>query len=361
MPKVWNVGNTTVRNPKRIENALKVFVEEGFSGNAKGSEVEARLHGKLKERQVLEFDGEASDWNGRKWRAAFYQLGFISYEKYSIDDSRLSTEQLFDKIGNKEITLPYQVTIAGQKLISASRVPEIEEVYTRQFACYELPNSLETGFPDGSLKPFILFIQVLLLLDQKNLSGLTKLETGLFIQKFQNHSSNLHKDIVDEIILFRGELSKCKKPKEQKDLKKKYLNELGEFSGINPLSVAGDYADTTFRYFSLSGLFTRVGDTLVIRNNKKEFAKKLVSDEPKFIYKTNPIEYFKHFYSNSYQIPSDIKEFALLEIENLKTGIRDKQNPLLTIANSISTTSDLNEIKSVRYQLIEYNNSVKYF
>ncbi len=356
MPKVWNVGNTTVRNPKRIENALKVFVEEGFSGNAKGSEVEARLHGKLKERQVLEFDGEASDWNGRKWRAAFYQLGFISYEKYSIDDSRLSTEQLFDRISNKEITLPYQVTVAGQKLISASRVPEIEEVYTRQFACYELPNSLETGFPDGSLKPFILFIQVLLLLDQKNLSGLTKLETGLFIQKFQNHTSNLHKDIVDDIILFRDELSKCKTPKEQKDLKKKYLNELGEFSGINPLSVAGDYADTTFRYFSLSGLFTRVGDTLVIRNNKKEFAKKLVSDEPKFIYKTNPIEYFKHFYSNSYQIPSDIKEFALLEIENLKTGIRDKQNPLLTVANSISSTSDLNEIKSVRYQLIEYNN-----
>lgn len=51
MPNVWNIGNTTVRNPKRIENALRVFVEEGFSGNAKGSEIEARLHGKLKERE----------------------------------------------------------------------------------------------------------------------------------------------------------------------------------------------------------------------------------------------------------------------------------------------------------------------
>ena len=44
MPNVWNIGNTTVRNPKRIENALKVFLSEGFSGNAKGSEQEARLH-----------------------------------------------------------------------------------------------------------------------------------------------------------------------------------------------------------------------------------------------------------------------------------------------------------------------------
>ncbi|HYX05599.1 MAG TPA: hypothetical protein VE912_02575, partial [Bacteroidales bacterium] len=60
MPNVWNIGNTTVRNPKRIENALKVFLEEGFSGNAKGSEIEARLHAKLKDREVLEFDGEPS-------------------------------------------------------------------------------------------------------------------------------------------------------------------------------------------------------------------------------------------------------------------------------------------------------------
>lgn len=104
MPNVWNIGNTTVRNPKRIENALSVFVEAGFSGNAKGTDVEARLHAKLKEREVLEFDGEPSDWNGRKWRAAFYQLGFISYEQYNISGVRFSTEQLFSKIGLTEVT-----------------------------------------------------------------------------------------------------------------------------------------------------------------------------------------------------------------------------------------------------------------
>src|SRR5690606_14747791 len=98
MPKVWNIGNTTVRNPKRIENALRVFVEEGFSGNAKGSLSEARLHEKLKERQVLEFEGPASDWNGRKWRAAFYQLGLISYEGYKINGHSYSTQELFKQI-----------------------------------------------------------------------------------------------------------------------------------------------------------------------------------------------------------------------------------------------------------------------
>src|SRR5690606_10785033 len=158
MPKVWNIGNTTVRNPKRIENALQVFLEEGFSGNAKGSETEARLHGKFKEREVLEFDGEASDWNGRKWRAAFYQLGFVSYEKYKINEKTKSVQELFTELGLADIINPYQVTPAGQKLIAAAKVPEIEDIYLRQYCCYELPSSLERSFNEGKMKPFILFL-----------------------------------------------------------------------------------------------------------------------------------------------------------------------------------------------------------
>ena len=158
MPKVWNIGNTTVRNPKRIENALKVFLEEGFSGNAKGSEIEARLHGKLKEHEVLEFDGEPSDWNGRKWRAAFYQLGFVSYDRYNVNDTKYTTNEFFDLISIPEVKHDFEITPAGRKLITAKSVSEIEEIYTRQFVCYELPNALEKGFPDGSMKPFILLL-----------------------------------------------------------------------------------------------------------------------------------------------------------------------------------------------------------
>src|SRR5690606_10358033 len=214
MPNVWNIGNTTVRNPKRIENALRVFLEEGFSGNAKGSDIEARLHGKLKEREVLEFDGEPSDWNGRKWRAAFYQLGFISYERYNIAGTRLSTDQFFPTIGLPNITSNYELTPAGSKLINAGSIPEIEEIYTRQFVCYELPNALESNFPEGSMKPFILLLQVLLLLQQSGHDGLNKFETGLFLQKFRNHTSELPQLIVDEILEYRRQLATCSNARE---------------------------------------------------------------------------------------------------------------------------------------------------
>ena len=323
MPKVWNIGNTTVRNPKRIESALKVFFEEGFSGNVKGKQAETKLHAKLKEKGVLEFDGKPSDWNGRKWRAAFYQLGFISYEKYKIKQNTFTPNDFFIQINARDITVPYQVTKAGRKLISATTVPEIEDIYLRQFACYELPNSLERRFAGGTLKPFILFVQVLKILEDKGKGGLTKFETGLFIQKFRNHTSTLAKTIVKEILEYRGKIEKCKKPKDVKKVNGAYLKALAKFSGINASSIVSDYADTTFRYFSLSGLFSRVGDEIVIRPNKKMFVNQLLKTEPVFLFKTKPLDYFKTFYSNSQEIPTDNIKIALNEISSLKDNIRD--------------------------------------
>lgn len=355
MAKVWNIGNTTVRNPKRIEIALKVFFEEGFSGNSKGSETEARLHGKLKERGVLEFDGNASDWNGRKWRAAFYQLGFVSYEKYKISDITKSVQDLFKKIGPSEIIHPYQITPSGKKLIEASNIPEIEDIYLRQYCCYELPNSLEKSFNGGRMKPFILFLEVLTLLQDAGMDGLNKFETGVFLQRFQDHTNTLANEIFEHISEYRKEINKCTKPKEIKAVKKVYLNELQKFAKIEPNSVVRDYSDTTFRYFSLSGLFTRIGDTIIIRQNKRDFVKKLLEEEPKFLFSEDPIEYFKKFYWNNYHIPTDIKDFALQEVQMLKKGIRDKENPLLKQANKLSEETDLSTIQALRYELIEYN------
>jgi hypothetical protein len=357
MPKVWNIGNTTVRNPKRIENALRVFVEEGFSGNAKGSLAEARLHEKLKERQVLEFDGPASDWNGRKWRAAFYQLGFVSYEDYNIAGRRYTTAELFSQISIPDVDSPYQITPAGLKLISAQSVPEIEDIYTRQFACYELPNTLEGGFPVGAkMKPFILFLQVLKRLQDAGLDGLSKPETGLFLQRFRDHTSTLPSEIVDEILQYRSELAQCQNSREEKAVKARYKEALGTFTGIDPNSPLRDYSDTTFRYFSLSGLFTRLGDTIIIRANKRNFVDKLLETEPVFLFNTDPIQYFNKFYNNTYQIPTDNIEVALAEINILKEGIRDQRNALLLQANALNPQSSIDVVQQIRYALIEYNN-----
>ncbi|MBU4539246.1 MAG: AlwI family type II restriction endonuclease [Weeksellaceae bacterium] len=356
MPRVWNIGNTTVRNPKRIENALKVYLEEGFSGNAKGVERETRLHAKLKEREVLDYEGAPSEWNGRKWRAAFYQLGFISYEKYKVNDIYELPAQFFRRIGLPLIDSAYQITPAGQKLINAKSIPEIDEIYTRQFCCYELPNPLESAFPDGKMKPFILFLQVLILLQANGKAGLNKFETGLFLHKFQNHTPELPIEIYQQILQYRSELSNCTTSRLRKALRERYKVSLRTEIGINPNSVVNDYADTTFRYFSLSGLFSRIGQTIVIRLNKLRYVEKLLETEPQFIVSEDTIPYLNFFYKNTYPLPTDDKAFALSEIQTLATSIRDRSNSLLNRAQSLTMDSPIQEIQEVRFELITYNN-----
>ncbi|WP_343701424.1 AlwI family type II restriction endonuclease [Chitinophaga sp.] len=356
MPNVWNIGNTTVRNPKRIETALKIFVEEGFSGNAKGSEAEARLHAKLKEKGVLEFEGNPSDWNGRKWRAAFYQLGFISYERYNIGGTRFSVEGFFTTIGVPDIHSSYQLTPAGTKLINARLVPEMEEIYTRQFACYELPNALESNFARASMKPFILFLQVLKLLQNEGHEGLNKFETGLFLQRFRNHTPQLPQQIAHEVLDFRRQLAECTSSAEARELRNRHKEALGREVGINPNSVVGDYADTTFRYFSLSGLFTLIGQRITIRHNKMAFVNSLLESQPAFLYSTNPTRYLEYFYKGTFPLPTDNTIFALEEINILKNEIRDRSSPLWAEANVLNEDTDIQEVQTVRFLLTEYNN-----
>lgn len=355
MPKVWNIGNTTVRNPNRIERALKIFLQEGFSGSCKGAEAEARLHLKLKENKILDFEGQESDLNGRKWRAAFYQLGFITNDKYKIKGLTFSVKDLFLKLNQSGIDKPYQITLSGNKLISAQSVPEVEEIFCRQFICYEIPNSLESSFGPGKMKPFILFVQVLLELMDRGLEGLNKFETGIFLQPFQNHTSDLHYKIVEGIIKFRNEIKQCSNSSQIKTLKKRYLADLVKICGINPLSVVSDYADTTFRYFSLSGLFTRQGETIVIRGSKLDFVRELLKKEPEFIFENKPFDYFSCFYNNDYWLPIDDERFALSEIKQLKSEIRNKEHSLFSEIDLAEGSKELSKIQEVRHKLIVYN------
>ena len=188
------------------------------------------------------------------------------------------------------------------------------------------------------------------------MDGLNKFETGLFIQKFRNHTETLPQEIFTEISEYRNGLNSCTNAREVRALRQQYLDGLGEFAEINPLSVVRDYADTTFRYFNLSGLFTRIGETIVIRANKSDFVTHLLESEPVFYFNTQPLNYFEKFYKNSYVIPTDIPEIALNEIAFLREGIRDRQNLLLQRANALTAESPINEIQQVRYELIEYNN-----
>ncbi len=82
--KAWYLGNTTIRNPYRLKEGLRVLVSSSLHGNLDGWEHESQfahlLHaaGVVNVKRIQEnASADASDV-GRKWRAALMQLGFIT-------------------------------------------------------------------------------------------------------------------------------------------------------------------------------------------------------------------------------------------------------------------------------------------
>ena len=167
MPKVWNLGNTTLRNPNRLQSGL-VLLEKEFQGNLHGKEAENAFVGRLKEEGIIETQSTELDWFGRKWRSAFVKLGFIT-EKFPQKYARIA-ESVNEKFRLKG--KGYEVTPSGYALINAGdSTGAIDDVFTRQLIQHEIPSPIERNFHNGRMKPFIFLLQILYRLLQKKNKG----------------------------------------------------------------------------------------------------------------------------------------------------------------------------------------------
>lgn len=352
MPKVWNIGNTTIRNPYRIEGGLRVFVDEGFEGNVHGKEAEARLVKKLAEHEVISTDGSMSDLFGRKWRSVFVKLGLVADKSFNIRGTKYSrfdfAKRYAPAIGLKG--LKYELTPVGQRLLDATTLPEKQDVFLRQFICHELPNGIEGSFPDGKVKPFILFLQVLKELEDRGQKGLNKYETGTFIQPFQNHTNTLHSEIADRIIHHRTQrqplVGRANKSRFDQQVARGIAQGLGVSAG-----TLKDYSDTTFRYFGLTGVLSKEGQRVVIRDSKKLLVEAILEEEPEFVYDTDPKKYFEQFYMGTTPLPTDDSDFAVIQIEDLQERILELDASIETI--DVSANQSIQDLQKLRYELTD--------
>src|SRR5690606_6423899 len=73
---MWDIGNTTVRNPERLMGALRVF-RDTVDGKVFNEETQIAYWQALKYSGALESDGTDKAWHGRKFFSAPIQLGFV--------------------------------------------------------------------------------------------------------------------------------------------------------------------------------------------------------------------------------------------------------------------------------------------
>jgi hypothetical protein len=313
----WNLGNTSIRNPWRIQDGLRIFATE-FSGNCEGPIREELLVRRLIAAGLVSSGKVAEDiadiatdgmspkvavpLHGRKWRSCFCKLGFIT-ERVYLAELKQASMGFTGK--------PYELTPAGNRLLAADSKPAIADIFLRQLLRLELPSPTEKEKDIVQIKPLILLLQILADLEKFNDRGLNLIEIACFVQTAKSHID--YGARIDRLLSYRKERSTLSQSKKRIFDSKLLAAELVVSRlKLKPGSLI-DYADTTIRHCRMTGLFSSAGEKIVLRDESRSLVDEILSREPQFLAKDHPLDYLIDFYKGT-AIPTDNETVALKEI-----------------------------------------------
>lgn len=216
MAELWNIGNTTLRNPERIPGALRIFNhyydnQASFSGNQKQ---QGEFFDKILTHTsdglpidgsdptlvpIYEFENGGSlamptaDYkqkNGRMWLSTMDELGFTN----AYDNQSLAT-------------LPGKISI---------KYPELSnDIWFRQLLKFQYPNH-KKKIDDVCIRPAVVLLKLIL-----KFNGLTKFELGL-VNLLKNENLT---NISNKITEYRAQYQITKKQHKIKKLQHKIATE----------------------------------------------------------------------------------------------------------------------------------------
>ena len=161
----WLISNTTIRNPYRMREGLRVLRGSQYHGSLLTEDEEGGFWRLLDESGVVESKSdENADANGRKWRAGAHQLGFITYEVAKKLDAQGRDPVLLSLMDSvKGISgLPYELTPNGTRLAEAGNVADEYECFLRALVAYQIPSDLEPRFKSpATFAPLFIVLGIL--------------------------------------------------------------------------------------------------------------------------------------------------------------------------------------------------------
>jgi hypothetical protein len=343
---LWHIGNTTVRTPYRLKEALEVLKNSEFHGNLLGKEREQGFALLLNEKSVVRVDriikdpkSDSSDL-GRKWRSALSQLGFVAMH-LSRKQTRGPDPELEQLILNSPALspIPYEITPNGNRLILSESVSQQQECFLRALAAYRIPSIFEPRYKFLPFSPLRFVLEILLHLEKIGEDAIIRFEEmALFVQQ------NTPERGIDKLV---SEISNYREKRQKSQNKKKFDNEHLIESVGGDKTRAGtlrDYADLNFRYLKASGLFQSKGRAITILPEKHTIAELLISEmaEP-----YNDITYVTTLWEGA-KLPTDDKIKAIDIIHHLLAKLKEHEEELI-IPNLQEKT--MHDLSSLRYQL----------
>lgn len=342
MADVWSF-NTTVRNPERMEALLRILAEmEGVTFDAAGQEqffglqIKKRFYTPMRATLGEELASEVYDSDQNEDLDDSVVARILDKYRGSVDSAgrgRTSVAVL-NRFG---LSIALQsngaviITPLGKKWLSGEI--DDEELFTRFLLRWQYPNPIESGYSEFNIKPFPAVLHLINGVNGKwsqlgyEPVGLSKEEYRLFALSLK--SKNAIDNAVDQIVEFRKE-SRALSNKERTD----YIN---DFTRQRVISIYGytnennlrkqtgnlrDYADSSLRYFRISGLVSLRGPGRYIdisRDKTSEVKSILKSVSLASVDFDTPEAYLRYLGDLSYELPWQNEE----DLKKISTTLTD--------------------------------------
>lgn len=290
---IWLIGNTGLRNPRRIAEGFRVFANSQYVGNLSSREQQIGFM------QLLDSSGiinnqpgkDSSGSHARKWRLMFAKHGFIYPSVAKADQDKLGPE--------------YTITPFGNFLLQTTSLEEEQELFLRAMTVPQFTTQDKAGL----FAPLRWVLSVMQSLKQETGSSLiSRIEFALWVQTTDPSFSVA--EVTHEILSLRSRRTQAsaKRRFDRQEIQKR-----AELYGKKPENLR-DYADMNLRYLRNSGLFLRQGQGIIFNPTKEIVIEKLANAE---ICKAPRLEQLQILCQGA-ELPTDSLPTALAVLKNLK-------------------------------------------
>ncbi|MBW2738351.1 MAG: AlwI family type II restriction endonuclease [Deltaproteobacteria bacterium] len=320
MTQAWHIGNTTVRTPYRLRDALIALAHSEYHGNLVGKDRESGFARLLHEKEILKAEridqNDSRDFSdlGRKWRSALAQLGFVIQHLTRGHQKGIDPKyKAFIKEHPDFSGIPYELTPNGINLINANTIPAQQECFLRALVAYRIPSVFEARYKFEQFLPLRHILEILKNFENKKAEPVIKFWEMAILQL--TNPENGYDNITNHILKYREE-------RERSDNKKRFDSEmrLKETGGNTTMArTLKDYADLNIRYLKATGLFQSSGKGITISQGKRILVEKFLEDEFA-VYDDNT--YIKEIWTGA-TLPTDNRETAQTIIKVLVDNIKE--------------------------------------
>ncbi|MCP3678771.1 MAG: AlwI family type II restriction endonuclease, partial [Gammaproteobacteria bacterium] len=280
---LWHIGNTTVRSPYRLREALRLLSTSALQGNLSGKRQEEAFAQQLHAANIVsstrlnQASENRADDLGRKWRAALMQLGFLTPKLSKAIDGGIDHELLKYTKSIAELTgRPFEITPNGYRLLNSETVGAMQDCFLRALLAYRIPSQIESRYQMPTFSPIHFLLKVFTELSAHNYEAILSFhEYALFVQT--SHYGEPIPILLNQMMAYRHGRAAVKGRIKSYD--KYHYDQIAE-KLKKKAGTLKDYADLSLRYLKATGLFQTTGRGITIAKSKQALVKLLMEKSP---------------------------------------------------------------------------------